>query len=82
MSCASVVVDALLGTGLEGGARGAALEMIRRMNRSFPLAKWWPWIFPSGLTSDAKPQGEFVRVDCTVTFTALKGAHAMLRPAT
>jgi ADP-dependent NAD(P)H-hydrate dehydratase / NAD(P)H-hydrate epimerase len=78
MSCASLVVDALLGTGLEGAARGPALEMIRRMNTEFPLAKVVAVDLPSGMTSDSGlSSGEFVRADFTVTFTAWKVAHAL-----
>ena len=77
MSCASLVVDALLGTGLEGPARGSTLEMIRRMNSEFPLAKVVAVDLPSGIGSDSgQLTGEYVRADFTVTFTAWKVAHA------
>ena len=76
MRCASLVVDALLGTGLEGPARGKALEVIRRMNTEFPLAKVVAVDLPSGIGSDSgELAGEFVRADYTVTFTAWKVAH-------
>src|SRR4051812_39868729 len=39
MATASVVVDAVLGTGLNGAASGRALEAIRAINTRFPLAK-------------------------------------------
>lgn len=78
MHCASLLIDALLGTGLEGPARGSALEMIRRMNTSFPLAKVVAVDLPSGIGSDSgELPGEFVRADFTVTFTAWKLAHAL-----
>ncbi len=75
---ATLVVDALLGTGLAGPAGGAALDWIRRMNSGFPHARVVAVDIPSGLPSDAgKPVGEFARADLTVTFTALKIAHAL-----
>jgi ADP-dependent NAD(P)H-hydrate dehydratase / NAD(P)H-hydrate epimerase len=78
MSGASLVVDALLGTGLKGPARGAALEMIRVMNSQFPLAKVVAVDLPSGIGSDSgELAGESVRADFTVTFTAWKVAHAL-----
>jgi hydroxyethylthiazole kinase-like uncharacterized protein yjeF len=81
MSSASLVIDALLGTGLNGTARGRALEMIRRMNTEFPLAKVVAVDLPSGIASDSERlDGEFVRADVTVTFTAWKVAH-ILSPA-
>jgi hydroxyethylthiazole kinase-like uncharacterized protein yjeF len=81
MHCASLVIDALLGTGLDGPARGSALETIRRINSEFPLAKVVAVDLPSGIGSDSgQLAGEFVRVDFTVTFTAWKVAH-VLSPA-
>jgi NAD(P)H-hydrate epimerase len=78
MNCASLVVDALLGTGIEGAARGTSLETIRRMNGSFPLAKVVAVDLPSGIASDSgQLAGEFVRADFTVTFTAWKVAQAI-----
>lgn len=78
MNCASVVVDALLGTGLSGVVRGPALETIRRMNSEFPLAKVVAVDLPSGIASDSGSlAGEYVRANYTVTFTAWKVAQAM-----
>jgi ADP-dependent NAD(P)H-hydrate dehydratase / NAD(P)H-hydrate epimerase len=75
---ATLVVDAVLGTGLHGPAKGPSLEMIRRINTGFPLAKVVAVDIPSGLGSDSGAvQGEFVRADFTITFTALKMAQAM-----
>jgi hydroxyethylthiazole kinase-like uncharacterized protein yjeF len=75
---ATLVVDALLGTGIAGPASGRMLEGIRAINTGFPLAKVIAVDIPSGLPSDAAgPVGEFARADCTVTFTAPKIAHAM-----
>jgi NAD(P)H-hydrate epimerase len=70
---ATLVIDALLGTGIAGPATGAMLEAIREINGGFPLAKVVAVDIPSGLPSDfAAPVGEFARADATVTFTAPK----------
>jgi len=75
---ATLVVDALLGTGISGPATGAMLEAIREINRGFPLAKVVAVDIPSGMPSDSgAPTGEFARADLTVTFTAPKHAHAL-----
>jgi NAD(P)H-hydrate epimerase len=70
---ATIVVDAVLGTGLTGPARGPALDAIHAINNFFPLAKKVAVDIPSGLPSDdSKPIGEFAHADYTVTFTAAK----------
>jgi hydroxyethylthiazole kinase-like uncharacterized protein yjeF len=75
---ATVVVDAILGTGLSGPAQGPALDAIRMVNQRFPLAKKVAMDIPSGLPSDeTKPTGEFVRTDFTVTFTAAKRSQCL-----
>jgi NAD(P)H-hydrate epimerase len=75
---ATVVVDALLGTGIAGPATGRMLDGIREINSGFPLAKVVAVDIPSGMPSDSgDAMGEFARADCTVTFTAPKIAHAM-----
>jgi NAD(P)H-hydrate epimerase len=75
---ATLVLDALLGTGLAGPAAGRMLEGIREINSGFPLAKVVAVDIPSGLPSDSgQPAGEFARADYTVTFTAPKPAHAL-----
>lgn len=77
-SATTLVIDALLGTGLQGPARGPALDMIRRMNTTFPVAKVVAVDIPSGLSSDSGAvEGEYVRADYTITFTAPKVAQAM-----
>jgi NAD(P)H-hydrate epimerase len=65
---ATLVVDALLGTGLDGPARGTALEWIREINTGFPQAAIVSVDVPSGLHE----AGECVRPAATVTFTAPK----------
>ncbi|MBV9305195.1 MAG: NAD(P)H-hydrate dehydratase, partial [Acidobacteriaceae bacterium] len=75
---ATIVVDAILGTGLKGPAEGSALEAIRQINQLFPLAEKVAVDIPSGLPSDeAEPTGEFVHADYTVTFTAPKRSQVL-----
>jgi ADP-dependent NAD(P)H-hydrate dehydratase / NAD(P)H-hydrate epimerase len=70
---ATVVIDAILGTGLSGPAHGPSLDGIRMINGRFPMANKVAVDIPSGLPADGtKPTGEFVRADYTVTFTAPK----------
>jgi len=74
----TIVVDAILGTGLNGKAEGPALESIRHINNSYSTAKVLSVDIPSGLPSDTGcPSGEYVRADLTVTFTAPKPAHVL-----
>src|SRR6266852_1824082 len=78
MQMATLVVDALLGTGIKGPATGAMLESIRRINICFPLARIVSVDMPSGMPSDSGfPAGESVRADYTVTFTAPKVSQAL-----
>jgi ADP-dependent NAD(P)H-hydrate dehydratase / NAD(P)H-hydrate epimerase len=65
---ATLVVDALLGTGLSGPARGRALEWIHEINTGFPGARIISIDMPSGLHED----GESVHPEATVTFTSPK----------
>jgi ADP-dependent NAD(P)H-hydrate dehydratase / NAD(P)H-hydrate epimerase len=75
---ADLVIDAVLGTGVNGAARGGPLDAIRVINTQFPLAKVVAVDIPSGLSSDTGAlMGEFVRADYTVTFTALKVGQAL-----
>lgn len=75
---ATVVVDALLGTGIRGPASGAMLDAIREINSGFPLARVVAVDIPSGMPSDAaQPLGEQARADYTVTFTAPKPAQVL-----
>jgi len=75
---ATLLVDALLGTGVSGAAAGRMLQGIREINQGFPLARVVAVDLPSGMPSDSgEPAGEFARADYTVTFTAPKVAHAM-----
>ncbi|HEV2444718.1 MAG TPA: NAD(P)H-hydrate dehydratase [Candidatus Sulfopaludibacter sp.] len=75
---ATLVIDALLGTGIAGAATGRMLEAIREINSGFPLARVVAVDIPSGMPSDSgEPMGEFARADCTVTFTAPKVAQVL-----
>jgi hydroxyethylthiazole kinase-like uncharacterized protein yjeF len=75
---ASIVIDALLGTGLKGPVTGPMLDWIRAINSGFPLAKVVAVDIPSGLESDAADtRGEVARADYTVTFTAPKVGQAL-----
>ena len=81
MRRATLLVDALLGTGLTGAARGRSAELIHEANTGFGQAKVIAVDIPSGMESDsAASVGEFVRADYTVTFTAPKPCH-VLSPA-
>lgn len=75
---ATIVVDALLGTGISGPATGAMLEAIREINSGFPLAQVVAVDIPSGMPSDTgQPLGEQARADYTVTFTAPKPGQVL-----
>lgn len=75
---ATLLIDALLGTGITGPAAGRMLEGIREINIGFPLAQVVAVDIPSGMPSDSgDPVGEFARADYTVTFTAPKLAHVL-----
>lgn len=75
---ATLVIDALLGTGITGPATGRMLEGIRKINNSFPFAKVVAVDIPSGMTSDSgETAGTFARADYTVTFTAPKVGQVM-----
>ena len=73
MRAATLIIDALLGTGLTGPARGRMLELIREINTGFPEARVVAVDIPSGLASDTGNRiGECVHASATVTFTAPK----------
>jgi NAD(P)H-hydrate epimerase len=75
---ATLVVDALLGTGISGPAKGVMLDGIREINGGFPLAKVVAVDIPSGMPSDSgEPVGEFARADYTVTLTAPKPGQVL-----
>ncbi len=82
---AGLVVDALLGTGTDGSARGLVAEMIARLERQSTDARPAPPVIsldlPSGLSADrgALP-GPAVRATLTATFAGLKRS-LLLHPA-
>lgn len=63
MRVATLVIDAVLGTGIEGAPKGRAAELIDAMNNGFPLAD---------VIAVDVPSAAAVRAKHTVTFTALK----------
>lgn len=75
----TIVIDAVLGTGLDGPASGRALELIEQIeDLRLGGAKVVAVDIPSGLPSDSgAPVGEHVMADFTVTFTAPKPAHVL-----
>jgi ADP-dependent NAD(P)H-hydrate dehydratase / NAD(P)H-hydrate epimerase len=76
MGFATLVIDAILGTGVSGPARGKALELIRAINNAIPAASVVAVDVPSGMQSDTgTSEGEIARADATVTFTAPKVCH-------
>jgi ADP-dependent NAD(P)H-hydrate dehydratase / NAD(P)H-hydrate epimerase len=64
---ATLVIDALLGTGIKGPATGRCAELIHEINLGFPAAKIVAVDIPSGL-----PHTPSVRAHHTVTFVAPK----------
>jgi NAD(P)H-hydrate epimerase len=81
MEAATLIVDALLGTGSRGAASGRAAEFIRAINERFPLADVVAVDIPSGLDSDSGAiPGDAVYAGDTVTFTAPKPCQ-VLSPA-
>ncbi len=78
---ATVVVDAIVGTGGKGPARGLAKQLIADVNARFRAARVVAVDMPSGLGSDSGDMcGPVMRADRTVTFTAPK-ASQVLPPA-
>ncbi len=75
---ATIVIDALLGTGLTGPAREPYAAAIAEINSGFPLAKIVAVDLPSGMDADTGlAAGAVVRADYSVTFTAPKRAHLL-----
>jgi ADP-dependent NAD(P)H-hydrate dehydratase / NAD(P)H-hydrate epimerase len=73
LGSATLLVDALLGTGLQGAARGRYLEVIRDVSARVPPECIVAVDIPSGLSSDSGDlPGESIRAAHTVTFAAPK----------
>ncbi len=69
----TLVVDALLGTGMRGAAEGLYADVIGDLNTRFPRAQVVAVDMPSGMPPDTgEPAGPSVRAGHTVTFTAPK----------
>ena len=78
MHGATLIVDALLGSGLQGAARGLALDWIREINSGFPGARAVAIDVPSGMASDGgESAGDYARANATVTFTAPRCCHVL-----
>jgi ADP-dependent NAD(P)H-hydrate dehydratase / NAD(P)H-hydrate epimerase len=72
----TLVVDAILGTGLSKPLEGFYLEVIRDFPHAFPQARIVAVDLPSGVSADSGDLiGEAVRAHSTVTFTVPKYAH-------
>ncbi len=72
----TLLVDAILGTGLEGPVEGFYLQIIRDLNGSFAHIPIVAVDMPSGLPSDTgAAMGESLRARYSVTFTAPKWSH-------
>jgi NAD(P)H-hydrate epimerase len=72
----TLVVDALLGTGLAKPLGGLLLQVVREVNTEFAAAPVAAVDLPSGISADTGELiGEHVRADFSVTFTAPKIAH-------
>jgi NAD(P)H-hydrate epimerase len=72
----TLVVDALLGTGLTKPLGGLLLQVVREVNTELAAAHVVAVDLPSGISADAGELiGEHVRAGFSVTFTAPKIAH-------
>src|SRR5574337_266392 len=74
----TLLVDALLGTGLAKPLEGFLLEVVCDLNRDLSKARVVAVDLPSGISADTGELiGEHARVDYSVTFTAPKIAHVL-----
>ena len=75
----TVLIDALLGTGLSGPARGLPAEILDDVNAHCPHARKIAVDIPSGLSSEGEPaEGAVFDAELTVTFTAPKPNQILL----
>lgn len=73
----TLVIDALLGTGIRGPVTGNVAEWIQIINNRFPYATKVAIDLPSGFpTDEVESAGKHVKAHHTVTFTALKRSQA------
>jgi NAD(P)H-hydrate epimerase len=78
LQACDIVVDALLGTGLQGPVTGLLARVIADVNHLRSGRGVVAVDIPSGLSSDSSTLAEpFLRVELTVTFTAPKMCHAL-----
>lgn len=74
----TIVLDAILGTGIAGPVRDVSLKAIQAINRDYSSAEIVSIDMPSGLPSDnADIPGETVNARYTVTFTAPKRSQVL-----
>src|SRR5262249_45608061 len=74
----TLVVDAILGTGLTGPVEGYLSEVIRDVNQRMASIPVVAVDIPSGLGSDSgELLGNCMRMDLTVTFTAPKRSQVL-----
>jgi ADP-dependent NAD(P)H-hydrate dehydratase / NAD(P)H-hydrate epimerase len=72
----SLLIDALLGTGLTKPLAGFLLEVVRDLPAAIPHARIVAVDLPTGILADTGELiGESVRAEASVTFTAPKVAH-------
>jgi NAD(P)H-hydrate epimerase len=72
----TLLVDALLGTGLTKPLGGLLLEVVREVNTELAAVRVVAVDLPSGISADTGELiGEHVRADFSVTFTAPKITH-------
>ena len=72
----TLLIDALLGTGLSKPLEGLLLDVVRDINGGFPHARVVAVDLPSGISADSGELiGECVRAHASVTFTVPKVAH-------
>src|SRR6516165_1811309 len=72
----TLVINAILGTGLSKPLEGFLLEVVRDLNTGFPEAQIVAVDLPTGISSDTGELiGECVKAMASVTFTAPKLGH-------
>jgi NAD(P)H-hydrate epimerase len=72
----TLVIDAILGTGLSKPLEGFLLEVVRDLNTGFPEAQIVAVDLPTGISSDTGELiGECVKAEASLTFTAPKMGH-------
>ena len=72
----TLVIDAILGTGLSKPLEGFLLEVVRDLNKGFTQAHIVAVDLPTGMSSDTGELiGECMKAEASVTFTAPKMGH-------